>query len=84
MINEHQSLNKLKSSFRDSQNFVFEHENQIFRALSETSFEAINIFLKSELYKILLTENKIIETNIVSEKSFKFKSNFKYFIQHKK
>jgi len=53
-----------KGSFKDPDGFVFKSEGKLLRLIKSESFEDYNLIFKSEIFKNLIHEKKIINFNI--------------------
>lgn len=53
-----------KGSFKDPDGFVFKSEEKLFRLIKSQSFEKYDLIFKSEIFKKLILEEKVINFNL--------------------
>jgi ribosomal protein L11 methylase PrmA len=56
-----------RGSFRDPAGFVFEHENEIFRAIMARALEDFRFFFDSERFQHMRREDVIVDTTLVTD-----------------
>ena len=84
MAENSQTTSLAQSSFRDKRNFVIEKDNRILRVLDDESFLDLSAFIKTELYRQLKNENKIVETNFVDGTQIINEIQHKNIVEHNK
>lgn len=84
MAENSQPASLAQSSFRDKRNFVVEKDNRILRVLDDESFLDLSAFIKTDLYRELKNENKIVDTNFVDNKQILDEIQHKNIVEHNK